>query len=151
LNGKKSQLDLLTSKDAILDEITTLFAGKIGSTFSVERMKDVVAEGELRYKDKIPPGYKDAKKPEGIERFGDLIIWLQLIEKAKKDKKVVTFVTADEKEDWWRISEGKTIGARPELIAEFREKAGMEFQMFSPDRFMKGQRRSCPRMLRRQR
>jgi PIN domain-containing protein len=58
------------------------------------------------------------------------------IEKAKQEKKIVSFVTADEKEDWWRIFEGKTIGPRPELIAEFRQKADVEFQMFSPDRFM---------------
>jgi hypothetical protein len=136
LNGKKSQLDQLVSKDPIQEEIAKLLSGRIGNGFSTKQLQEIFATGEERYKNKIPPGYEDAKKPEGNNRFGDLLIWLELIEKVRVEKKVITFVTADEKEDWWRISRGKTIGPRPELVAELKEKAGVELQMFSPERFM---------------
>jgi len=137
LNGKKSYLDRLISKDAIQEEIVGLLKGHIGPAFPKKRLSELFAEGETRYKEKIPPGYEDAKKPEEKSRFGDLVMWFQLIEEAQKEKKPITFVTADDKEDWWKVFQGKTIGPRPELIAEFKEKSGVEFQMFSPDRFMK--------------
>jgi hypothetical protein len=140
LNGKKSYLHGLISKDPIREEVAALLEGRIGAPFPKKRLQELVGEGETRYKDKIPPGYEDAKKADGNNRFGDLIIWFQLIEKAQKAKTPITFVTADEKEDWWKIFQGKTIGPRPELIAEFKDKAGVEFQMFSPDRFMKAAR-----------
>jgi hypothetical protein len=136
LNGKKSQLDQLSTKDSIQEEIARLLSGRIGKGFSAKRLQEIFAAGEDRYKNKIPPGYEDGKKPEGSNRFGDLVIWLELIEKVRNEKKMLTFVTADEKEDWWRISRGKTIGPRPELVAELREQAGVDLQMFSPDRFM---------------
>jgi hypothetical protein len=110
--------------------------GRIGEAFSKKRLKDVIAEGEARYKEKVPPGYEDEKKREGNDRFGDLIIWFQLIEKAQKEKRAITFVTADEKEDWWKEFQGKTIGPRPELVAEMQSKAGVAFQMLKPERFM---------------
>jgi hypothetical protein len=136
LNGKKSHLDQLSSKDPIQEEIAALLAGRIGAGFTTEKLREIFAAGEERYKSKIPPGYEDAKKPESENRFGDLIIWMELLEKAAEEQKIVTFVTADEKEDWWRISQGKSIGPRPELVAELMEKAAVELQMFSPDRFM---------------
>jgi hypothetical protein len=135
-NGKKSHLEQLSSKDPIQEEIAALLAGRVGPGFSPEKLREVFADGDKRYKSKIPPGYEDSKKPEGDNRFGDLVIWMELLEKAEHEKKAVTFVTADEKEDWWRISQGKTIGPRPELAAELKKRAGVELQMFSPDRFM---------------
>ncbi len=137
LNSKKSHLDRLISKDPIEEEVASLLKGHIGPAFPKKRLTELFAEGETRYKEKIPPGYEDAKKPEGNSRFGDLVMWFQLIEKAQKEKKPITFVTADDKEDWWKIFQGKTIGSRPELIAEFREKTGVDFQMFSLESFMK--------------
>src|ERR1700686_2479561 len=136
LIGKKSQIDLLVSKDSIQEEVATLLKGRIGGDFTDDRLRAIFSDGDERYKTKVPPGYEDAKKPEGDLRFGDLLIWFELIEKAKSEKKSVTFVTADEKEDWWRIWQGKMIGPRPELVAEMRSKAGVAFQMFSPERFM---------------
>lgn len=137
LNGKKSHLDGLLSKDTIQDEVAGLLKGRIGAPFAQKRLAEIFADGEKRYKDKIPPGYEDEKKPEGISRFGDLVMWFQLMDKAQKEKKPITFMTADQKEDWWRLFQGRTIGPRPELVAEFTGKTGVEFQMLAPERFMK--------------
>ncbi len=50
-------------------------------------------------------------------KFGDLIIWLQILEKFK-DTVSLFFVTDDEKEDWWHTLGGKKIGPRRELREE---------------------------------
>lgn len=76
---------------------------------------------QLRYEHKIPPGYKDGgKEDDGI---GDLLIWLTILEYAKKLRKDVIFVSGEEKADWFHRSEGQILYPRFELIAEFREKA----------------------------
>ena len=64
------------------------------------------------------------------KKYGDFIIWKQLIEHAIDTKKNVIFVTDDEKEDWWEEFNGKTIGPRPELSKEFREKTSKLFLMY---------------------
>lgn len=47
------------------------------------------------------------------------------------------FVTDDAKEDWWQIQGDRTIGPRPELIAEFRTECKQNFYMYSSAQFLK--------------
>jgi hypothetical protein len=68
--------------------------------------------------------------------YGDAILWLQLIDYAKSEKKPIIFVTDDDKEDWWLESGGKTISPRPELVQEMLTEAGVKFYMYSADRFL---------------
>lgn len=90
---------------------------------------------ERRYQNKIPPGYKDARKG-GDQQYGDLILWLQVIDQAKESGKPIVFVTDDRKDDWWLNFKGKTIGPLPELIDEIRQEANVLFHMYTPDLFM---------------
>ncbi len=69
-----------------------------------------------RYTNKIPPGFKDADKPD--EGIGDLLIWLAILDVAKKGKHVI-FVSGDEKNDWFHRSEKQALYPRFELISEF--------------------------------
>jgi hypothetical protein len=47
-------------------------------------------------------------------------------------------VTDDQKEDWWLLVKGKTIGSRPELIEEIRREAGVEkFHMYTTESFLR--------------
>jgi hypothetical protein len=93
----------------------------------------------------VPPGYKDSgknnKKMYGDllidNKYGDLIQWLQIIQKAKSICSNVIFVTDDAKEDWWWQSNGKTIGPRPELVTEFKNKTDFDFYMYTPDNFIR--------------
>ena len=106
-------------------------------------LKEIIAEGEARYANKIPPGYKDIKKktdsdylPDMCRPYGDLILWKQILQKSIEESKHVIYVTDDRKEDWWYEHKGKTIGPRPELIREFKQAAGMDMVMFSPEKFL---------------
>lgn len=135
-------------KDEILKVVLDLFKDKIGDSLTQEGLDILYKEGEQRYKDEIPPGFKDKSKPgfyklEGqtyIRKFGDLIVWKELIEKTRIDNlEYVIFITNDNKEDWWLIKRGKTIGPRLELLKEiYHEAPNLKFfQMYDSSNFMK--------------
>jgi len=132
---KKEHPDI-REDDPIMEAITRLFDGKVGGpTLETERVK-IFKEGEDRYKLKRPPGYEDHRKGAAAQ-YADLVMWFQLIDKAKESKSPIIFVTDDRKEDWWlRTAEGRTVGPRPELVQEFFEKTSMAFYMYSADPFM---------------
>ena len=50
-------------------------------------------EGENRYKQKTPPGYMDGKCKDGPRKYGDFIIWKEMLLFAKNNNKNIIFVT----------------------------------------------------------
>ena len=126
--------------EKILDDILNLFVGKIGPPFQSNDLMQIYIEGELRYSLLIPPGYSDAvgkNKKIGMEKFGDLVIWKQIINKSKVENKPIIFITNDKKEDWYLKQKGKTLGPRLELIKEFSAETNSQFHMYQLDRFLK--------------
>jgi len=136
LGMRQFKRDELLSMDPLQNRISELFSQAVGDPLSNEIDSAVEREGEKRYKDKIPPGYKDIDKSDG-RKYGDLRVWFQIIEWAKASQKNIVFITDDAKEDWWLIHSGKVIGPRPELIEEIVQKAGVMFYMYQPSQFMK--------------
>ncbi len=122
-------------EDAVWREVSEIFADKIGEAHPPKQEEEIVKLGHTRYDSQTPPGYKDQGKG-GERQFGDLILWFQIIEKAKEAGRPVMFVTDDRKDDWWWKSHGKTVGPRPELVEEIRGEAGVRFYMYQPFRFM---------------
>lgn len=126
---KKSSLE---KTDNVVNEIYELFDGIVGEAFSFEEMNSIVREGEDRYQHGIPPGFEDDAKEliysySGIKvraKYGDFILWKQLIDKASSDKISVVFVTGDVKSDW-QCKEFMRV--RPELITEFKLKTNQDF------------------------
>jgi len=122
--------------DEIQNAVAGLFEGRVGEPYDTERLAGVYKEGESRYAQKIPPGFKDDQKDNG--KYGDLLIWFQIIEYAKEKEKGIVFITDDNKEDWWeKYYEKRTVGPHPKLVEEFREKTKQSFYMYQSDRFMK--------------
>src|ERR1700757_3463653 len=68
--------------------------------------------------------------------YGDLIIWKELLNFAKKNKTALIFVTDDRKEDWWTIENGKTIRPREELIKEFFDLTGVRILIYNAENFL---------------
>jgi len=135
---KKNHPDFKTD-DKVLTELTELFDGSIGKEFSKQELKKIYEEGKDRYLENIPPGFKDldSKRKKGDRHiYGDLIIWKELIEFTKKEKKPLIFVTDDRKEDWWTIENGKTIRPREELIKEFFDMTGIRILIYNADSFL---------------
>ncbi|MCY9815481.1 PIN domain-containing protein [Aeromonas caviae] len=95
--------------------------------------KDVVFEPQIeksiildemlrRYEHSIPPGYKDASKPDA--GIGDYLIWKAILSIGEKNKRNVIFVSGDEKADWLHGVEGSGFITRYELQAEFKQASG---------------------------
>ncbi|WP_289644723.1 PIN-like domain-containing protein [Maribacter aestuarii] len=125
--------------DEILPSVTELFEKKIGPKYSDEDLQKIYENGKTRYAKKIPPGFSDIpnKKNKGDRHlYGDLIIWQQLIDKAKAVKSTIIFVTDDRKEDWWLKFKGQTIRPREELIKEFFDKTGFRILIYQADSFL---------------
>ncbi|MGA2302492.1 MAG: PIN domain-containing protein [Candidatus Acidiferrum sp.] len=129
-----SQPDLLKSDD-VLSKLSKIFSGKTGKPYDQAKLEETYKKGRLRYAEKTPPGFRDDTKPEP-NKFGDLIIWFQLIDYAASTEKPVIFVSGDAKEDWWWKHEGRTIGPRWELGQEMHEKASVRFYMYTTPKFL---------------
>jgi predicted nucleic acid-binding Zn-ribbon protein len=124
--------------DGVLEKLTKLLENRIGDRWPADKLVALKKEGEDRYSKKIPPGYKDQKKDAGeYDKFGDLIIWKEMIAKAKVDNRPVIFISDDVKEDWWWIHRGRKMGPRPELIEEFRAEAGQDFHIYEFSQFLR--------------
>ncbi|MEH2200686.1 PIN domain-containing protein [Nostoc sp.] len=130
--------DLLNIDD-FREELTNLFDGRVGQPYSEEDLAKVYKEAEKRFKVSQPPGYMDVhgnNKKEPPECYGDVVIWFQLIEYAKSQKKPLIFVTDDQKDDWWLERRGQVLGPRPELIQEMFAKAGVSFYLYTGEKFL---------------
>lgn len=138
-NKGKNLLVTDVTNDAILDKIFELFDGKVGDGFDEEEMKKIKIEGNVRYEKKMPPGYKDMIKQNGIienNAYGDLIIWKEILRFSEKERKNIIYVTHDQKEDWWNIKRGKTVGPRIELRKEFMTITHNKFHMYTMNNFI---------------
>ena len=128
---ESKQIDV-NDRDQIKDVVLQIFNGKIGTGFSKKELEELYRSAEKRYENNIPPGYKDKSKPgfyavadrELARKFGDFILWKEIIRKAAEDKvESVVLVTGDIKEDWWVEKRGKKLGPRKELLNEIYTEA----------------------------
>lgn len=140
--NKSAHTDRISS-DEIKDSIAIIFGKNVGTPYDKGQIDQLISAGEERYKQKIPPGFKDGSKAgdsevfsEKCRKYGDLILWTQVIDKAIESNKSVVLVTDDKKEDWWEKFKGKTVGPRPELVKEFKDRANQAFHMYQADRFL---------------
>jgi len=140
LNDSKQFHNKRIHKDDILTKIESLFNDKVGNEYEKNELEEIYKEGEIRFLDKIPPGYKDNGKKDDtskdVRKFGDLIVWKQILEKSKELKQGIILITDDRKEDWWVRFKGKTLSPRPELKKEFQLEANQPFHMYQSDRFL---------------
>lgn len=144
LGENRSVQEKRIQDDEIKNAIADVFDGSVGSGFPEEKIDSLLAEATKRFEEKIPPGYKDANKhpePKSIaekkSNCGDYIFWREILEMASDRKVPVILVTDDQKEDWWTISSGRTIGPRPELIEEFQTTTSNEILIYRPNAFLK--------------
>ncbi|MFN7528562.1 MAG: PIN-like domain-containing protein, partial [Dolichospermum sp.] len=130
--------------DSVLDGFNKYF--EVGEGYTFDEIMEIIKEGELRYRSKIPPGYKDQgnkhednegkKGKEGISIYGDLILWKQIIAHAKKVKKPIILIINDIKEDWCYKKEQRIEKPREDLIRELYTITGMELWMYTFSDFL---------------
>ena len=71
-----------------------------------------------------------------LKKFGDLILWKQLIEHALVRNKAVILVTGEKKDDWWLKSDKLLVTALPALSKEFMSTVKQDFYLYSTDKFL---------------
>ncbi|UHG93302.1 PIN domain-containing protein [Spirosoma oryzicola] len=138
INTNKEKYRLfLSGDDKILNSVHHNLGDSIGSPYDNDRLNEIYKMGAKRYDSSIPPGFTDKAKPDN-EKYGDLIIWFQIIDKAKIDNQSVIFVTDEKKPDWWWQSASKstTFGPQPQLIEEFYLLTNKLFHIYSTDTFL---------------
>jgi hypothetical protein len=142
IDDTKSDMEKRLHEDPLLDRLSDITKGKVGSSISNEQLAVLFKEGEHRYREKIPPGYRDEEKgTDGTfasqrRKFGDFIVWTEIIGYARESQTDIIFVTADEKDDWWSKQSGKKLGPRPELMHEFSEKTGQNIVIYTVQGFL---------------
>ncbi|MED2615438.1 PIN-like domain-containing protein [Bacillus toyonensis] len=112
--------EFLEEVDTFLDSL--IESARVGNEMNLVDLLEVLKEGELRYKYNLPPGFEDAKTKEGIDKFGDLIMWKEIIKKTEEiSEKNVIFVTSDTKSDWFhKNNQNEVENPRKELMSEFK-------------------------------
>lgn len=122
----------------IHQQVVEHLSGAILDSDLTELCARASSQGNARFEHRLPPGFRDSGK--GENRFGDLIIWFEILDKAARSVEQfpqVIFVTNDEKPDWvytpkmrmeMVAGSRKAIGnsnpeikiADPRLVSEFR-------------------------------
>ncbi|MCP4231840.1 MAG: hypothetical protein GY771_17060, partial [bacterium] len=138
-------------EDGLIARLSTFFENRTGPRPKTQlELDEIYSDGERRYSYEIPPGFCDNKEKKGTGflnrgllydcRFSDLVIWKQMIEKAKSKKiENVIFITDDEKEDWFLKDGDDLLGPRPELVKEIRYHSGIDnFLMYTIAGFLSG-------------
>lgn len=140
--------NLIKTEEESFNRLIGFLDGKVGLPYEQERINEIVKNGEERYKLSIPPGYADekVKKENSISfngitypaKYGDLIVWNQIIDKSASDKNInkVVFITDDNKPDWWYFIGTERIGPRAELKNEMIRIGKAELIMINSNSFI---------------
>ena len=64
--------------DAIRDRWDELLAGRVGTRLEVDDAWR--KQADIRYEEEIPPGFEDRTEDKHARRYGDLILWFELLE-----------------------------------------------------------------------
>ena len=121
--------------DDVLQKINELFDDNVGESYTEEELEHLYKEGQDRYDKKIPPGFKDNAKQDN-KKYGDFILWKQIIDKAIQTKKSIILISGDVKEDWWLEKDGQRIMPLPKLKKEIYRLANVDFHIYTADKFL---------------
>ncbi len=137
----------ISKRDSIRDVLDEIIKNNCGEAPTQDWINDVNNLGQIRYNKQLPPGFKDNDKKEKKvffnlefeEKYGDLYIWREIIEKSKNGVvKNVMFICDDNKEDWWYKRNGITHGALEYLQTEIYHETGIDnFKLISQASFLK--------------
>lgn len=123
--------------DPTLKRLDALFHERMGKKPADDEYTKLTKECEGRFAKGLYPGLTDMKKT-GDDKYGDAIIWLELIKLSEETKRPVIFVTSEKKPDWWNLTTSKqVIGPKKELIQELFERSGQMFYAYNTDQFVK--------------
>ncbi|MGQ1888288.1 PIN-like domain-containing protein [Serratia marcescens] len=144
----------IAQKDVIREHIDSIVRDNCGNLPSAEWIKTVNQLGEYRFENQIPPGFMDSSKTgkkfylnlEFEEKYGDLYIWREIIERSKTETvNNVIFICDDNKRDWWYEKKGITHGALESLQTEIYSETGIaNFKLLNQATFLHDAQKYIP-------
>lgn len=141
INKVKDKIDKILKKEReknnfnegdVEQLIFELFDNVLGDKIEDKEYNQVKLEGQRRFAENLPPGYKDNEKEEN----GDYYIFYSMIKYAQKNKCHIIFITDDTKEDWFLRISGELKGGRYELLNEFYKKTGKLLLIYTSEGFL---------------
>ena len=143
--SRDSQAKLLDFDD-VLVALERLLDNRITVPDDDATLARFLKDAEVRRLQGRRPGLtdsgKDALTGDPNDKYGDVIIWHQILAVAARDKASVILVTDELKEDWlWKAGGLRSVGAFPTLRAEFRDFTGGDFHVLGTFDFLAGLRK----------
>ena len=132
---EKDHTSLNPYEDSILEKLLLLFDTKVGEPFPEEDLANLHKEADDRYQRLQAPGFRDKDKKDE-RKYGDFILWKQILDFAKKESRPIIFVTSEKKEDWWKKRGHEIVSPREDLRREFLECTQQQFWMYRTQRFL---------------
>jgi hypothetical protein len=128
-----------TGEDKIQLTLNELFSGErsLGAPYSDERLRALYEEGRTRFQEHVPPGFRDAETKPEPSRYGDFVLWRQVLDEAASRKAPAILVINDSKDDWWRLNGTTPFAPRAELREEIRRVANVDSWFYRLDQFLK--------------
>lgn len=105
--------------------------GQILPQFDYSTIYNICNEGEERFKNNTPPGFKDKDKG-GLRQFCDLILWKEILTFSLLNKVNILFVTDDVKVDWWETKTDEDGNSKK----VFHQKLIDEFNSFTKNKII---------------
>jgi len=138
------------SEDPIRDIINRLFDGRIGTMPEQATLNEWFEEAKKRFDERSAPGWMDqdtkGKNPryraKGLvldKRYGDFVIWKEMIDfaKSRSDVTHMVLISADVKQDWLQLHNQVVGGPHPALCTEIMEQGGLDgFWKYDFDSFL---------------
>lgn len=110
-------------EDIVADIVGKIYDNSKADSFTYAEKMNICMEGEFRYKYKIAPGFTDDDKEVNAdnyhEKFGDLIIWKEILRKVQGTGLNVIFVCEEKKRDWLGEKGGTKLASN--LIKEYAD------------------------------
>lgn len=146
----EKEIENLPDSQIIQKDLLELLDGIVGEPYSQKEINEIEKAGKERFQHDVPPGFKDKndKNKQGYrsygdfryqQLYGDLIVWYQIMDRAKKEGSPtpIILITEDRKEDWWEKDKGQIKRPHPQLIQEFLNKTQQKFYMYRTDSFVR--------------
>lgn len=146
-NNHKQQSQCISKEnDIVLGFVEQVRENRIQKEFTTLELMKIYEEGEIRYKYKIAPGFTDKNKSEkdksgkdkGLSsseqrKYGDLVIWKEILRFIKGKKINLIFLQNERKSDWFESGKIAKV-----LLEEFEENTelGSQFFMMSFEKFI---------------
>lgn len=127
IEGYDKEIEGILDEDIIERLLSKLSQENEFKEFTTKELLNIYEEGELRYKYRISPGFTDETKKETfhteadflLRKYGDLIIWKEILRYVSIKKVDVIFVENERKSDWWNKADKENKGIPKNLVEEF--------------------------------